>query len=388
MFAAAGGHENCTKELIALGADVNAIARATPDYLEKLEKMIEDGQVNPDDDPNVDGVTALHVAAQGGHKAVVDSLIEHKADVTVLDDEQRSALLLAVQGNYGEVAHELVKAGADPNTSFKDKEDEEHNLLFDAVMVENNDFANLLIEKGADLYHQDNKKVTTLLQASHRGLTDVAENLVNKHLNDKKNKEKPYIDEPSEDGITPLIAACSEGHEEIVKLLITTAKADVNAKDKDGTNALMAAAARGHVTVVTELVKAGANVNEQNSDGHTALMFAYNGKNQVETLWERYTQFLEEAKTEKAAKAAAGEAVDDGDDDDVDDGGTGPVIREALDNHTALIDMLLKNGADASLKDKEGHTAKDFDFHPDTDSEVLDKEAKAEKVRDESKNEL
>ena len=72
----------------------------------------------------------------------------------------------------------------------------------------------------------------------------------------------------------------------------------------------------------------------------------------------------------------------------MDDNGTGPIIREALDNHTALVDLLLKNGADSSLKDKEGHTAKDFDFHPDTDAEILENEAKAEKVRDESKNEL
>ena len=52
MFAAAGGHFNCTKQLIELGADVNAIARSTPEYLEKLKKMIEEGQVK-DDEPNV-----------------------------------------------------------------------------------------------------------------------------------------------------------------------------------------------------------------------------------------------------------------------------------------------------------------------------------------------
>jgi ankyrin repeat protein len=131
----------------------------------------------------------------------------------------------------------------------------------------------------------------------------------------------------------------------------------------------MAASARGHNKVVEIMLKVGASVNEQNSDGHTALMFAYNGKNQVETLWERYSQYV-------------------GDDNEKDDGGTGPIISDALDNHTSLVDLLLKSGADASLKDKEGHTAKDFDFHPDADAEVLEKEAKAEKVRDESKNEL
>lgn len=368
MFAAAGGHLECSKQLIELGADVNAIARATPDYLEKLKKMVEEGQVT-EDEPNVDGVTAMHVAAQGGHLEVVDLLIESGADVTILDDEKRSPLLLAVKGNYGEVALSLLKAGADPNMEYVDDEGKTHNLLFDAIMVENDEFVLTLIEKGAKLDYQDEKKITTLLQASHRGLSNITEKIL------EKDSTPAFLDAASEDGITPLIAASSEGHVEIVKQLIA-AKANVNAEDKDGTTALMAAAARGHLDVVTELVKAKPNVNAQNKDGHTALMFAYNGKNQVETLWERYNQFLAEAKAEKKESS------------DVDDGGTGPVIKEALDNHKALIDVLMKNGADASLKDKEGHTAADFDFNPDVDSDVLDKEAKAEKVRDQSKTEL
>lgn len=368
MFAAAGGHYNCTKQLIEMGADVNAIARATPDYLEKLKKMAEEGTVT-EDEPNVDGVTAMHVAAQGGHKAVVDILIESGADATILDDEKRSALMLAVKGNYGEVASSLVKAGADPNTEYVDAEGKSHNLLFDAIMVENDEFAQMLVEKGATLDHKDEKGVNTLLQASHRGLSNITEKLL------AKSSKPEYINHVSEDGITPLIAASSEGHVEVVKQL-TAAKANVDAEDKDGTTALMAAAARGHLEVVTELVNAEAEVNKQNKDGHTALMFAYNGKNQVETLWERYNQFIVESKAENK------------DPKEVDDGGTGPVIEEALASHKALLDLLMKNGADASLKDKEGHTAADFDFHPDADSEVLDKEAKAEKVRDQSKYEL
>jgi len=369
MFSAAGGHANCTKQLIELGADVNAIARATPEYLEKLQKMIEDGTYK-EEEPNVDGVTALHVAAQGGHTEVVDILIEAGADVTILDDEKRSPLLLAVKGNHVETSKSLLKAGADPNTSYSDDEGKEHNLLFDAIMIENDELAQILIEKGAALDYTDDKKVTTLLQAAHRGLSNITEKLL------EKNSDPEFLNAASEDAITPLIAASSEGHIAVVKQLIA-AKADVNAKDKDGTTALMAASARGHVDVAKELVEAKAEVNTQNTDGHTALMFAYNGKNQVETLWERYNQFLAEAKAEKKDST-----------EDVDDGGTGPVIREALDNHTALIDLLLKNGADASLKDKEGHAASDFDFHPDADSEVLDKEAKAEKIRDSSKYEL
>merc|ERR1712232_1247190 len=109
-----------------------------------------------------------------------------------------------------------------------------------------------------------------------------------------------------------------------------------------------------------------------------------NGKNQVETLWERYNQFLadEKSKTASAEDSTSKEEGGDasGDAVEVDDGGTGPVIREALESHTQLIKLLIKSGADTTLKDKEGHAATDFDFHPDADSEILDKEAKAEKV--------
>jgi ankyrin repeat protein len=374
MFAAAGGHVECAKQLMEHGANINAVARHKLGYLEKLKKMIEEGQVH-EEEPHVDGVTALHVAAQGGHLEMVKVLVEVgvESSLSHLDDAGRSPLVLAVQGNFGEVASVLVEAGSDPNTFYVDIDGEKHNLVFDAIMVENEDFALLLIAKGADIYFSDEKNVSTLLQASHRGLTDIVNALLEKHNSNGGTKD--FLDAASDDGITPLIAAASEGHTGCVNLLLA-ATADVNAKDKDGTNSVMAASARGHVDVVTALLAAGAHVNDQNADGHTALMFAYNGKNQVETLWERYNQFVLEAENSGEAK------------DDFDDNGTGPIIQEALKNHTSLVELLIKNRADESLKDKEGHVARDFDFHPDTDSDILDKEARASKLKDESKNEL
>jgi len=386
MFAAAGGHPKTTKLMIDEGADVNMIATAIPEYLEKLAKMIEDGTVDPNEDPHVDGVTGVHVAAEEGHLECVNLLIEAGADVTVLDEEDRTALQLAVKGNYGEVASALVKAGANPNTPYIDEEGEAHNLLMDSIIVENADFALLLIEHGADLYYKDDHKVTTLLQAAHRGITNVTEALLNKHATSPKKGEENWVDEASDEGVTPLVAASSEGHVAILKMLLDTGKADVNAKDKEGTNSLMAAAARGHLECIQSLITIkGIDVNSQNTDGHTALMFAYNGKNQVETLMERYSQFVSDAKLEKGAI----DAPEGGEDKkDIDDGGTGPLIQGALNNHTTLVDLLLKAGADTSLKDKEGHVAKDFDFQPDADNELLDKETKAQEKIDSSKNEL
>jgi len=150
---------------------------------------------------------------------------------------------------------------------------------------------------------------------------------------------------------------------------LVKAGCDLHKVDQDGTNSLMAAAVRGHQEIVTALLTAGSPVNAQNVDGHTALMFAFNGKNQVATLWERYEAYMEE-----------------GGEDDTE--ANSLIIKEALDNHTAVLELLMKRGADSGLKDKEGHTAKDFDFNPGLDEEVVEQEMKGERKRKKSKNEL
>ncbi len=48
------------------------------------------------------------------------------------------------------------------------------------------------------------------------------------------------------EGITALIAACSEGHVSVVDLLLENEGVDAIARDKDGTRTVIAAAACGH----------------------------------------------------------------------------------------------------------------------------------------------
>lgn len=57
----------------------------------------------------------------------------------------------------------------------------------------------------------------------------------------------------------------------------------------------MAAASNGHLEAAQKLVAAGAALDKQNSDGHNALMFAYNGRAQVASLMDKYAEYLDEA---------------------------------------------------------------------------------------------
>ena len=77
----------------------------------------------------------------------------------------------------------------------------------------------------------------------------------------------------SEDGCTPLMMACYEGHREIAKVLIK-AGFNPNMTDNDGRSALMDASLEGHTETVHLLLDAGADPNKVNRMGGTALMFA------------------------------------------------------------------------------------------------------------------
>jgi len=316
MFAAGGGHNETTAFLIESGADVNVVVQATASYIERVARLIAEGKEEVE--PHKDGVTALSVAALGGHFSSVKLLVEAGAEVNILDDEDVTPLLAAVKGGNENVTMYLLQHGANPNDVFIDDKLKPHNLLMDAVVNLNTSLALLLIEKGANITYADEDGVTIITQASYQGLLSIVGALLHHGADPTA---------VNAEGINSLIAAASEGHQEIVATLLASGLLDIDAKDKDGTNALMAAAVRGHKEVIAQLVAKGADVDAQNVDGHTALMFAYNGKNQVETLLDKYSDYMR----------------------DTGDNST-KIIRDALETHLEVIQLLLRSGANTSIQ--------------------------------------
>lgn len=316
MFAAGGGHNDTTALLISSGADVNVVVKATPEYIEQVAQAIAEGKEEVE--PHKDGVTAVMVAAQGGHLRAVQLLVEAGAELRIADEEGITPLLNAVKGNYGEIAAYLVEHGADPNDYYLDDKQKLHNLLMDAVVGNNLNFSLLLIGKGANVSYADEDGVTVITQAAYQGSLEIVQALLQ------------YGADPAacnSEGINALIAAASEGHSAVVELLLQSNLVDMNAQDKDGTNALMAAAVRGHKEVIEVLISKGAEVNAQNIDGHSALMFAYNGKNQVEILLDKYSDYMKENNDNSMQ-----------------------LIRDALQTHLEVIHALIRNGANTTMK--------------------------------------
>lgn len=94
-----------------------------------------------------------------------------------------------------------------------------------------------------------------------------------------------------EDGATPLIIAASQGHDDIVRILLDRRLSRLDEATpleltmipthgpplpglRGGYTALMAAAQGNHVAVVKELIKRGADINSKDLSGATALAYA------------------------------------------------------------------------------------------------------------------
>ncbi len=105
-------------------------------------------------------------------------------------------------------------------------------------------------------------------------------------------------------GYTALVLASYNGQQSTTALLLDHGAAVDGARDAQGNTALMGVCFKGYLPIAQTLIDAGAEVNRPNGVGQTALMMA------------------------------------------------------ALFNQGAIIDLLLANGADASLTDAAGNTVK------------------------------
>ena len=84
---------------------------------------------------------------------------------------------------------------------------------------------------------------------------------------------QPVDDRGAKGDLTPLMAAASGGHEEIVRLLLHHL-ANPNLQTLTGDTALHISSKAGHEGIVKALIEAGADLEKQNESGHTPLMDA------------------------------------------------------------------------------------------------------------------
>jgi len=123
-LAASKGDVQAVQKLIAAGADVNrqlglpsnsVLNRAIESGKPELVKMVLQAGADPNAKGET-GMTALMMAAFVGNPTVIDVLLAHQADPTLVEDRRKdTALLIAINRGHTEAVTALLKAKVDPN---------------------------------------------------------------------------------------------------------------------------------------------------------------------------------------------------------------------------------------------------------------------------------
>lgn len=301
MWAVDEQHPAMVKELIAHGADVNAVSNVNKwerqNTAEPREKWLPLG-----------GLTPLLFAARQGCVECEQILVDAGAKINTADPDGISPVLMAIINGHYDAAGFLLNKGADPNLA----DDTGRTALYSAVdfntmpvsnrpspkVIDNQltslELIKLLLDKGANVNAQLKKQqpyrtkldrgddtmlttgTTPLLRAAKAADIPAMRLLLAKGAD-------PTL--ATRAGITPLMAAAGLGSKEedttgrfkaeaeaieAIQLCLD-AGVDINAANGQGQTALYAAALKGSDKVVQFLAGHGANLGVKDRQGKTPL---------------------------------------------------------------------------------------------------------------------
>ena len=302
MLAVRSGHAEAANILIAEKADVH----------------IEDGYGN----------TALIIAASSGNVEMIGALIEAEASIEAANEEGNTALMIAASEGEVETVKALIKAEADKEASNR----EGNTALLLAASKGEVEALEALIEAGADIEAKTPDGYTALLLAAYYEKTEAVKALIEAGANKEAKTDRES---------TALLFAAQKGNVDIAKFLILYGAEAIKLLKvaKTERNFLQWICCGGKMyerasKVVDTLLQAGAAVLPE---------LAKQGVTRDLNYWiVSGTDKLKDAQGKTALMRAVEMAASDGEDG-----------MRAL---RALLDA----GADITIQDSEGKTAKGY----------------------------
>jgi serine/threonine-protein phosphatase 6 regulatory ankyrin repeat subunit B len=194
--------------------------------------------------PNKEGQTPAYAASSNGHVDVLRLLIESGADV--INGDVQGHTLLHTSCYFGRI--KTTKLLLEMGASINSYNEEGFSPLYSASKKEHLAIVECLISKGADSFKQESGGWSLITAASSKDHKKTVKFLIEQH--------KVDAESPDGNGITPLIAACEAGHIRTARYLIKR-KVDVN-RAANNTTPLQAAQSNRHTEVVELLLQNGA----------------------------------------------------------------------------------------------------------------------------------
>ncbi|KAL7303077.1 hypothetical protein TKK_0004292 [Trichogramma kaykai] len=211
-----------------------------------------------------DECTPLHLCCQWGLEQVVQTLIEHGANVNSRDAEGKTPLHLAIENQNDQIIS-LLLFHPNINLSLRDKKG--LSPFATALVMRNNSAARAILEKLPSAAEQfDNKGRNFLHTAIQKNDMESILFLLSIRVN-VNSKVQDHT------GTPPLSLAAVTGNEVLVRSLLL-AGAMINDTDAHRNTALHAASKAGHANVVSALLQNNINFDAVNADGDNALHVA------------------------------------------------------------------------------------------------------------------
>jgi ankyrin repeat protein len=358
--------------LLLAGAGMSAAAPDTRvvDAAERNDAQAVIALVKQGADVNIaqgDGGTALHWAAHWDDLAMARRLIAAGAHVDSANDYGVTPLFLAATNGNPEMIGVLLDAGANPNAALPSGE----TVLMAAVRGGNSQAVRRLLAKHANPNAiQASKKQTALMWTATAGNVEVAKALIEAGAD---------VNAKSGTGFTPLMFASREGHVEVAKALLT-GSADLNGAADDGSTPLLVATVRGHADLALYFLEHGATPDGNRQAGYTPLHWAV-GDYEISPItytdieapgeWAALTGIPDRQKKFALVTALLANGADvnaittkplpamsplNGGGAITPHVGVTPFFTAASSADAEMMRFLLANGADASIRARDGYT--------------------------------
>ncbi len=289
--------------------------------------------------------TRLHRAANSGKTEEVRLLLKYGADTSIKNNREQTALDLAKRKKHTEIVALLENpslAGVTKETKdYAKLSKNETHLFFQYIMSGNNKKVIELLEGGVDPNLQDNEKNTPLLHAVKNKNIEMTKTLL--EFGATPNTQNTF-------GDTPLIWASSNNSIEIVNLLLKHG-AEVNKQNTNGSTALFWSVGNKQFEITKHLIEHGAHINLEYPSKAASLTWVKTSK------WgdkEKRTDMLAITKNKKHTPYK-------------EDGYT-LLMLASNKGSKDIVELLLNNGADITLKNKNKQTALDIatqEGHPE-----------------------
>jgi ankyrin repeat protein len=329
-YAVDSGRPKAVESLLELEADprirnnsgLAVLHKAVIANEEKAVLALLSGGVNIDirTEGEKPGRTVLHLAAESGLQSMVELLVQHGANIEILDSTYFStAAKIAFDKGHGAISRFLDSEQMDSGITNLDR----------AIIDGDDNRVRKLVSAGASLISKDNRGSTPLHRAARGGTATIMRCLLD---------ATSSTDIQDDDGMTPLHVASRYGNITAIGILLAKS-AQADATSVDGLTPLHEGVLSDKKSIIDCLLDAGADQSKVDRDGRTPLFIAsslgYDGL--VILLLRRDTE-----RNVRLTKNDTGQL---------------PIHIAAKNGHLATVKALLdQDGGTLAKEDREGCT--------------------------------